>query len=443
MSHYTKQDILQLVEDEDVEFIRLQFTDLFGTLKNVAITKTQLERALNNQYVFDGSSIEGFARVEESDMYLYPDLDTFAIFPWRPQQGKVARIICDVYGANEKPYKGDPRGVLKRVIADAKELGYEFQVGPECEFFLLNTDDEGNPTLETRERAGYFDLGPNDSGENARRDIVLTMEDMGCEIDASHHEVAAGQHEVDFKYKQALAVADDFMTFKLAVKTVAKRHGLFASFMPKPKADVAGSGVHLNMSLTRDGENIFYDPEGRYGLSKEAYYFIGGIMKHIQAMTLIMNPLVNSYKRLVPGYEAPTDVAWSFTNRTPLIRIPMVKDSNKRIELRSPDPSMNPYLALALCLAAGLDGIKNQIKPPAEVQMNVFAMSDAEKETLNIARLPESLKEAIDWFEADEFVRNVLGDHICNKLLKIKKQEWVTYRTQVTNWELEEYLYKF
>ena len=443
MSHYTKQDILQMVEEEDVEFIRLQFTDLFGTLKNVAITKNQLERALNNQYVFDGSSIEGFARVEESDMYLYPDPDTFAIFPWRPQQGKVARIICDVYAANEKPYKGDPRGVLKRVIEQAAEMGYEFQVGPECEFFLLNTDDEGNPTLETKERAGYFDLGPNDSGENARRDIVLTMEDLGCEIEASHHEVAAGQHEVDFKYKEALGIADDFMTFKLAVKTVAKRHGLFASFMPKPKADVAGSGVHLNMSLTRDGENIFYDAAGRYGLSKEAYYFIGGIMKHIQGMTLILNPLVNSYKRLVPGYEAPTDVAWSFTNRTPLIRIPMVKDSNKRIELRSPDPSMNPYLALALCLAAGLDGIKNRINPPAEVQMNVFDMSDAEKETLNIGHMPESLKEAIDAFEADEFVQSVLGSHICKKLLKMKKQEWATYRSQVTNWELEEYLYKF
>ena len=443
MSHYTKQDILQMVEDEDVEFIRLQFTDLFGTLKNVAITKNQLERALNNQYVFDGSSIEGFVRVEESDMYLYPDPDTFAIFPWRPQQGKVARIICDVYAANEKPYKGDPRGVLKKVIAEAKKMGYDFQVGPECEFFLLNTDDEGNPTMETKERAGYFDLGPNDSGENARRDIVLTMEDLGCEIEASHHEVAAGQHEVDFKYKEALGIADDFMTFKLAVKTVAKRHGLFASFMPKPKADVAGSGVHLNMSLTHEGENIFYDPNGRYGLSQEAYYFIGGIMRHIQGMTLILNPLVNSYKRLVPGYEAPTDVAWSFTNRTPLIRIPMVKDSNKRIELRSPDPSMNPYLALALCLAAGLDGIKNQIKPPAEVQMNVFAMSDAEKETLNIAHMPESLKEAIEAFEADEFVQEVLGSHICKKLLQMKKKEWETYRSQVTNWELEEYLYKF
>ncbi len=443
MSHYTKQDILRMAEEEDVEFIRLQFTDIFGTLKNIAITKNQLERALDNQYAFDGSAIEGFARVEESDMYLYPDRDTFAIFPWRPQQGKVARIICDVYDANERPYKGDPRAVLKTAIAQAGEMGYEFQVGPECEFFLLNTDDQGNPTTEIREHAGYFDLGPNDSGENARRDIVLTMEDMGCEIEASHHEAAAGQHEVDFKYKEALGIADDFMTFKLAVKTVAKRHGLFASFMPKPKADVAGSGVHLNMSLHRNGKNIFYESSGRYGLSREAYYFIGGIMEHIRGMTLIMNPLINSYKRLVPGYEAPTDIAWSFTNRTPLIRIPMVKDDKKRIELRSPDPSMNPYLALALCLAAGLEGIKKQIMPPAEVQMNMFAMSRAEKEMLGIGQMPETLKDAVEAFEADTFVQSVLGGHICEKLLKVKKKEWETYRYQVTNWELEEYLYKY
>lgn len=443
MSHYTKQDIMRMVEEEDVEFIRLQFTDLFGTLKNIAITKSQLQRALDNQYVFDGSAIEGFARVEESDMYLYPDLDTFAIFPWRPQQGKVARFICDIYDVGGKPYKGDPRGVLKSVLAQAAGMGYEFQVGPECEFFLLNTDDEGNPTTTAREHAGYFDLGPNDCGENARRDIVLTMEELGCEIEASHHEAAAGQHEVDFKYKEALGIADDFMTFKLAVKTVAKRHGLFASFMPKPKADVAGSGVHLNLSLHRDGKNMFFDPSGRYGLSREAYYFIGGIMAHIQGMTLITNPLVNSYKRLVPGYEAPTDVAWSFTNRTPLIRIPMVKDDKKRIELRSPDPSMNPYLALAVCLAAGLWGIKEQVKPPSEVQMNMFAMSGAEKETLGIGQMPESLKDAIEAFEADAFVQSVLGDHICEKLLKAKKKEWDTYRYQVTDWELEEYLYKY
>ncbi|MDD6037551.1 MAG: type I glutamate--ammonia ligase, partial [bacterium] len=441
MGHYTKEDIFRMVEEEDVEFIRLQFTDLFGTLKNVAITKNQLERALDNQYVFDGSAIEGFARVEESDMYLYPDLDTFAIFPWRPQQGKVARIICDVYSIDGKPYVGDPRSVLRRVLAEAEEMGYQFQVGPECEFFLFHTDEEGNPTLETKERAGYFDLGPLDSGENARRDIVLTMEDLGCEIAASHHEIAAGQHEVDFKYGPALRTADDFMTFKLAVKTVAKRHGLFASFMPKPKADASGSGLHINMSLTKDGVNIFNDPKGRYGLSKEAYYFIGGLMKHIPAITLLTNPLVNSYKRLVPGFEAPTDIAWSFTNRTPLIRIPIDRGESKRIELRSPDPTTNPYLALAVCLAAGLEGIRNQIKPPAEVQMNVFDLTDSEKETLNIGHMPESLKEAIEAFEEDSFIQDVLGDHICRKMISVKKNEWATYRSKVTNWEIEEYLY--
>ena len=443
MSHYTKQDILDMVEEEDVEFIRLQFTDLFGTLKNVAITKSQLERALDNQYVFDGSSIEGFARVEESDMFLHPDLDTFCIFPWRPQQGKVARIICDVYDISGKPYAADPRGKLKSVLAQAKEMGYTFQVGPECEFFLLETDDEGLPTLNINERAGYFDLGPNDLGENARRDIVLTMEDLGVEIEASHHEIAAGQHEVDLKYGEALSIADAFMTFKLAVKTVAKRHGMFASFMPKPKSDVAGSGVHLNLSLIdENGRNIFYDEKGRYGLSKEAYYFMGGIMKHVQGMTLITNPLVNSYKRIVPGYEAPTDVAWSYMNRTPLLRIPPVKNESKRIELRSPDPSMNPYPTLAVCLAAGLDGIKNQIKPPAEVQMNVYSMSASEKESLNIEHLPENLKEAMEAFEKDQFIWDVLGDSICKKLLKFKQKEWMTYRTQVTGWEIDEYLHK-
>ena len=443
MDHYTKQDIMELVEEEDVEFIRLQFTDVFGTLKNVAITKKQLERAINNQCMFDGSSIEGFARIEESDMYLYPDLDTFAIFPWRPQQGKVARIICDVYKPDGSPYEGDPRGVLKRVIQQAKDMGYEFKVGPECEFFLFNADEEGNPTTETKEKAGYFDLGPIDFGENARRDIVLTMEDMGYEIEASHHEVAPAQHEIDFKYAEALQMADTVITFKLAVKTVAKRHGMFASFMPKPKAQDSGSGMHINMSLHKDGSNIFYNPEDKNGLSKEAYYFIGGIMKHIKGMTLITNPLINSYKRLVPGYEAPTDIAWSVTNRTPLIRIPACRgDEGSRIELRSPDPSTNPYLALAVCLAAGLDGIRSKIEPPSDVSDNMFDMSLAEKKELKIEHLPENMKEAIKEFEADDLIRNTLGAHISEKYIEAKKEEWTIYRSQVTNWEIDEYLYK-
>ncbi len=376
MKHYSKEDIMNLVNDEDVEFIRLQFTDMFGSLKNVAITASQLEKALDNKCMFDGSSIEGFVRIEESDMYLYPDLSTLEIFPWRPQQGKVARLICDVYRPSGEPFEGDPRYVLKRAIKEAADMGYIFEVGPECEFFLFHTDENGLPTTVSYEKAGYFDLGPLDLGENARRDMILTLEDMGFVIEASHHEVAPAQHEIDFKYDEALATADNIMTFKLAVKTIAKRHGLHATFMPKPKYGVNGSGMHINMSLSKDGKNIFNDPEGNLGLSKEAYYFIGGIMKHMKGMTAITNPLVNSYKRLVPGYEAPVYIAWSATNRSPLIRIPASRGEGTRIELRCPDPSANPYLALAVCLRAGLDGIANKIMPPESVDCNIFALSE-------------------------------------------------------------------
>ena len=372
MGNYTKQDIIRMVEEEDVEFIRLQFTDMFGTLKNVAVTSSQLERALNNECMFDGSSIEGFVRIEESDMYLYPDLDTFVIFPWRPQQGKVARIICDVYTAERKPFEGDPRYILKKAVAAAAEMGYRFDVGPECEFFLFNQDDDGQPTTITTERAGYFDLGPVDLGENARRDMVLTLEDMGYEIEASHHEVAPAQHEIDFHYDEAVKTADNIMTFKLAVKTIAKRHGMFASFMPKPRYGMNGSGMHVNMSLSRDGKNIFDDPNGEMGLSREAYWFIGGIMKHMKGMAAITNPLVNSYKRLVPGFEAPIYIAWSVTNRSPLIRIPVTRGEGTRVELRSPDSAANPYLTLAVCLQAGLDGIRNHLEPPAPVTEKRF-----------------------------------------------------------------------
>ena len=367
MSSYTKQDIMRMVEEEDVEFIRLQFTDMFGTLKNVAITKSQLGKALDNQCMFDGSSIEGFVRIEESDMYLHPDLDTFVTFPWRPQQGKVARVICDIYRPDGTPFEGDPRYILKKSLAKAAEMGYQFDVGPECEFFLFHTDEDGCPTTLTHERAGYFDLGPVDLGENARRDMVLTLEDMGFEIEASHHEVAPAQHEIDFRYGEGLATADNIMTFKLAVKTIAKRFGLFASFMPKPKHGVNGSGMHINMSVSKDGKNIFCDESDELGLSQEAYYFIGGLMEHMKGIAAITNPLVNSYKRLVPGYEAPIYIAWSATNRSPLIRIPAARGEATRIELRCPDPAANPYLALAVCLAAGLDGIGQKIKPTAQV----------------------------------------------------------------------------
>ena len=442
MSKYTKQDIMQLVEEEDVEFIRLQFTDMFGTLKNVAITKSQLEKALNNQCMFDGSSIEGFVRIEESDMYLYPDLDTFCIFPWRPQQGKVARIICDVYCADGTPFEGDPRYILRKEIARAAKMGYTFDVGPECEFFLFHTDEDGQPTTISHEKAGYFDLGPVDLGENARRDMVLTLEDMGYEIEASHHEVAPAQHEIDFKYDEALRTADNIMTFKLAVKTIAKRHGLFASFMPKPKYGINGSGMHVNMSLAKDGKNIFADPSDELGLSQEAYYFIGGIMKHMKGMTAITNPLINSYKRLVPGYEAPIYIAWSATNRSPLIRIPAARGAGTRVELRCPDPAANPYLTLAVCLAAGLDGIEHKIMPPESVKENVFEMRISQKVKLGIESLPADLSEAVDELEKDEYIKDVLGKHITEKYTEAKRAEWAEYRAQVTQWEISEYLYK-
>ena len=442
MSKYTKQDIIRMVDEEDVEFIRLQFTDMFGTLKNVAITASQLEKALDNLCMFDGSSIEGFVRIEESDMYLYPDLDTFVVFPWRPQQGKVARIICDVYTADKKPFEGDPRYVLKKAVADAKEMGYRFDVGPECEFFLFDQDEDGQPTTISTERAGYFDLGPVDLGENARRDMVLTLEDMGFEIEASHHEVAPAQHEIDFRYDEALKTADNIMTFKLAVKTIAKRHGLFASFMPKPRQGINGSGMHVNMSLSRDGKNIFEDPDGELGLSKEAYWFIGGIMKHMKGLTVMTNPLVNSYKRLVPGYEAPIHIAWSVTNRSPLIRIPSTRGAGTRVELRSPDPSANPYLVLAGCLEAGLDGIRNQIEPPAAVWENVFEMQSSEKEGRGIELLPGDLGAALEEFKKDAYLQEVFGSHISGKYVEAKEAEWAEYRTQVTDWEIEKYLYK-
>lgn len=426
MKQYSKEEIMKLVEEEDVEFIRLQFTDIFGTMKNVAVTSSQLEKALNNECMFDGSSIEGFVRIEESDMYLYPDFNTLEIFPWRPQQGKVARFICDVYRPNKTPFEGDPRYILKKVLQEAKEMGYTFQVGPECEFFLFHTDDNGLPTTITHEKAGYFDLAPLDLGENARRDIVLNLEDMGFIIEASHHEVAPAQHEIDFRYDEALSTADNIMTFKLAVKTIAKRHGLCATFMPKPVYGVNGSGMHTNMSLSKDGRNLFADENDPLGLSREAYNFIAGIMEHIKGMTAITNPLVNSYKRLVPGFEAPVYIAWSATNRSPLIRIPAGRGEGTRVELRSPDPSCNPYLTLAVCLAAGLDGIKRNLSPQKAVDYNIFHMTDEERQKAGIQCLPGTLLEAIEALEQDEFIKNVLGEHVAANYIKAKKAEWLS-----------------
>lgn len=443
MYNNTKEEIIRLVQEEDVEFIRLQFTDMFGNLKNIAITSSQLERALDNKCMFDGSAIDGFVRIEESDMYLYPDFSTFEIFPWRPQQGKVARMLCDVYRPNGEPFEGDPRYVLKRAIQRAADMGYSFEVGPECEFFLFNTDENTMPTTVTHEQAGYFDIGPLDFGENARRDMVMNLEDMGFVIEASHHEMAPAQHEIDFRYDEALKTADNIMTFKLAVRTIAKRHGLHATFMPKPKYGVNGSGMHINMSLHKDGKNIFADSSDPMGLSKEAYYFIGGLIKHIKGMAAITNPLVNSYKRLVPGFEAPVYIAWSATNRSPLIRIPSVKGEGTRIELRSPDSASNPYLTLAVCLCAGLDGIANKIEPPESINANIFNMTEEQHKELGIENLPGTLMEAVEELEKDSFVKEVLGEHIAEQYIKAKKKEWFQYRTHISEWEIEEYLYKY
>ena len=439
MGKYTREDILRLVREEDIQFIRMQFTDIFGQMKNVAITASQIEKALDNQIMMDGSSIEGFVRIEESDQYLWPDLDTFAILPWRPQYGKVARLICDVHNPDGTPFVGDPRGVLKRALARAGEMGLTFNAGPELEFFLFQTDEDGRPTTKTSDEAGYFDLGPLDHGESTRREICLCLEEMGFEIEASHHEVAAGQHEIDFKYTEALQAADNIMTFKLAVKTLAQKNGLHATFMPKPVCGAAGSGMHVNLSLVRDGQNAFYDPADPPKLSLLAYQFIAGLLDHVQGFCAVTNPLVNSYKRLVPGYEAPCHLAWSTGNRSALIRIPTPRGSGTRVELRSPDPSCNPYLAFAVCLAAGLDGIQRRLTPPAESNENLYAIA-ADLEAQGVRRLPASLEAAIHALEADSVVTAALGEHVTNQYVTGKLREWEQYRAQVTQWELDQYL---
>lgn len=429
--HYSKEDILAMVEENGVKFIRLQFTDILGTLKNVAITDRQLEKALNNHCMFDGSSINGFVRVEESDMYLRPDLDTFVIFPWRPQQGKVARLICDVYMPDGTPFEGDPRYILKKAINKAKDMGYTMNVGPECEFFLFEVDNDGNPTLKTNDKGSYFDLGPIDLGENARRDMTLALEDMGFEIETSHHEVAAGQNEIDFKYADALVTADNIATFKYVVKSIAQRHGLYATFMPKPLHGVNGSGMHINISLIKDGKNAFHNEEDELGLSSVAYNFIAGVLKHIKEICPITNPLVNSYKRLVPDYEAPVYITWSAKNRSPLIRVPSAREEGTRIELRSPDPSSNPYLVLACLLLAGLEGIKYNLEPPKCVDKNIFDLNREERKRENIESLPESLHEAVAYMQKSDLVKEALGKNTFEYYIRAKEVEWDNYRTQV------------
>ena len=443
MNKYSKEDIIRLADENDVEFIRMQFTDIFGQMKNVAITRAQLEKALNNQIMIDGSSIEGFTRIHESDQYLHPDLDTFVILPWRPQHERVARLICDVYNPDGTPFVGDPRHVLKNVLDKDAKLGYNFNVGPECEFFLFDTDEHGRPTTQTSDEAGYFDLGPLDHGEGTRREICIALEAMGFEIEASHHEVAAGQHEIDFKYADALTAADNIMTFKLAVKTIAQRNGLHATFMPKPIFGMNGSGMHTNMSLFKDGKNIFFDENGERKLSREAYSFIAGLLEHAKSLVAVTNPLVNSYKRLVPGYEAPVYLAWSASNRSALIRIPAARGQSTRVELRCPDPSCNPYLALAVCLAAGLDGIERGLVPPEEVTENIFSMDARTRADNGIDNLPGTLFEALELMKRDPLMADTLGPHAYESFLAGKYHEWDTYRTQVTEWEIEQYMVLF
>ena len=440
MSRYTKEDIIRIVREEDIAFIRMQFTDIFGQLKNVAITAGQIEKAVNNQMMIDGSSIEGFVRIHESDQYLRPDLDSFQILPWQPRNGKSARLICDVYNPNGTPFVGDPRGVLKSALKKAEAMGYQFNVGPECEFFLFQTDEKGRPTINTSDEAGYFDLGPLDHGESTRREICLTLEQMGFEIEASHHECAGGQHEIDFKYSDALTAADNIMTFKLVVKTLAQKNGLHATFMPKPVFGIAGSGMHTNMSLFRDGKNVFTDPDDKRGLSKEAYAFIAGILEHVFALSALTNPLVNSYKRLVPGYEAPCYLSWSASNRSALIRIPAARGASTRVELRSPDPACNPYLALTGCLAAGLDGIERGLTPPEEISENIYAMSRRERAARGIKNLPGSLREAVELLMNDRLLCDALGEHVTGYYTEGKLREWNEYWTHVSDWERQKYL---
>ncbi len=441
MAKYSREDIKRLAVEENVKFIRLQFTDILGTIKNVEIPISQLEKALDNKMMFDGSSIEGFVRIEESDMLLYPDLNTWVVFPWTAEKGKVARLICDIYTPEGKPFEGDPRNNLRRVLKEMEDLGFtSFNLGPEPEFFLFKLDQQGEPSLDLNDKGGYFDLAPIDLGENCRRDIVLELEEMGFEIEASHHEVAPGQHEIDFKYADALTACDQIQTFKLVVKTIARKHGLHATFMPKPLYGVNGSGMHMNLSLFKTGENSFYEPSGDLEMSDTARQFIAGILKHAPAFTAVTNPTVNSYKRLVPGYEAPCYVAWSARNRSPLIRIPASRGLSTRVEVRSVDPSANPYLAMAVLLKAGLDGIKNKLTPPAPVDRNIYVMSKEERIEEGIVDLPATLAQALDQLKSDEVIVSGLGEHIMEHFVEAKEIEWDMFRTVVHQWERDQYM---
>jgi glutamine synthetase len=438
----TREEIMKTIEEENIKFFRLQFVDILGFMKNVALPKSQIGKALDGNIMFDGSSIDGFVRIEESDMYLKPDYDTFTVLPWRNKEGvAAARIICDVYNSDETPFEGCPRGNLKRVLAEAKELGYTMNVGTEAEFFLFEKAADGTPTTITNDVAGYFSLDPDDMANDCRREIIEVLELMGFEIEASHHEVAEGQHEINFKYSDALEAADNTVTFKWVVKSIASKYNLHATFMPKPIFGVNGSGMHTNQSLFNlDGTNAFFDESDKLQLSKVAYSYIAGCLKKVRDFAAITNPLVNSYKRLVPGYEAPVYAAWSASNRSALIRIPAARGLSTRAEIRCPDPAANPYLALAMMLNSGLDGVKNNLTPPPEVARDIYKMTEAEMEEEGIGVMPASLKEAIEVLRASSMAKDTLGDHIFEKYIIAKEEEWDSFRTAVTDWEVKQYL---
>lgn len=440
----TNDEIKKLIKENHVNFIRMQFVDINGQVKNMAIPSVQIDKILNNELMLDGSSIKGFRSIETSDMYFYPDKSTFALLPWRSkEEGNVARIICDIHNADGTPFEGCPRCNLKRVIQEAKDLGFVMNVGPEAEFFLFKRDEEKRATTLTHDKAGYYDVGPDDHGEDIRGEIVYTLQKMGFEIEASHHEVAQGQHEVDFKYTDTLTSADNIITFKYAVKAVASKHGLHATFMPKPIFGINGSGMHCNVSLFKDGKNAFLDEDRTYKLSQEALWVIGGLLDNVKAFTAVTNPLVNSYKRLVPGYEAPVYLAWSNANRSALIRVPAKRGQATRVELRSPDPSCNPYLALAVILQAAMDGVKNRKEPMLPVEHNIYDMTDKERKRSKIDTLPGSLLEALQLMEKNDVVKNALGEHIFNEFLTAKYKEWDEFRTYVSQWELDRYLERY
>jgi glutamine synthetase len=437
---YSQEQMLKIIQEKNVEFLRLQFTDTSGIVKNVAIPATQMGKALKSGISFDGSSIEGFARIQESDMVLRPDLSTFSLLPWRSKDGSnEARLICDVHLPNGKPFEGDPRYVLRKQLEIAKEMGFTMNVGPELEFFLFEKQNGGSATTP-HDYGGYFDLGPVDLAEDVRREIVRALTQMGFTIEASHHEVARGQHEIDFVYDDALKNADKVVTFKYVTKTIAMQEGLRATFMPKPIYGASGTGMHANISLFRGLENAFFDPDTDMNISDLARFFVGGLIEHACAITAIANPLINSYKRLVSGFEAPVYITWSGPNRSSLIRIPAGRGLSTRLEFRSPDPTCNPYLTFAVILAAGLDGIKRGIDPGEPVDLNVYHLTALERESMDIKTLPANLKEALDYLEADEVIREALGEHVYENIMRLGLSEWEAYNTFVHPWEIERYI---